>query len=149
MAKQMKFNLFCDNKLVCMIEDLQNNFSIKDILVRYNNHLLHRWIENYKTGMKHLVVSIQQNPQNPTIIKTNITKKASNFALILKWHHFYLLENKFVLFMKKTEVLVVIGMCLVLTGCGDGTSGVTQEEYNKVVAQRDTYKQQLEDIFFL
>lgn len=40
-------------------------------------------------------------------------------------------------------------MCLVLTGCGDGTSGVTQEEYNKVVAQRDTYKQQLEEIFFL
>ena len=59
-----------------MIEDLQNNFSIKDILVRYNNHLLHRWIENYKTGMKHLVVIKQQNHHNPTIIKNNITNKA-------------------------------------------------------------------------
>lgn len=45
MAKTIKFNLICDEKPVRTIEDLQNNFSIEDILAYYNNKLLHRWLQ--------------------------------------------------------------------------------------------------------
>lgn len=45
MAKTIKFNLICDNKPVRTIEDLQNNFSIEDILEYYSSKLLHRWLE--------------------------------------------------------------------------------------------------------
>lgn len=44
MAKTIKFNLICDNKPVRTIEDLQNNFSIEDVLDYYENRLLHRWL---------------------------------------------------------------------------------------------------------
>lgn len=44
MAKTIKFNLICDEKPIRTIEDLQNNFSIEDVLTYYNNHLLHRWL---------------------------------------------------------------------------------------------------------
>lgn len=44
MAKTIKFNLICDKKPVRTIEDLQNNFSIEDVLEYYNNQLLHRWL---------------------------------------------------------------------------------------------------------
>lgn len=44
MAKTIKFNLICDEKPVRTIEDLQNNFSVEDILAYYNNKLLHRWL---------------------------------------------------------------------------------------------------------
>lgn len=44
MAKTIKFNLICDEKPVRTIEDLQNNFSIEDVLNYYNNKLLHRWL---------------------------------------------------------------------------------------------------------
>lgn len=45
MAKTIKFNLICDDKPVRTIEDLQNNFSIEDVLAYYNNKLLHRWLD--------------------------------------------------------------------------------------------------------
>ena len=45
MAKTIKFNLICDNQPIRTIEDLQNNFSIEDVLTYYNNRLLHRWLE--------------------------------------------------------------------------------------------------------
>lgn len=45
MAKTIKFNLICDQKPVRTIEDLQNNFSIEDILAYYHNGLLTRWLE--------------------------------------------------------------------------------------------------------
>ena len=45
MAKTVKFNLICDNKPIRTIEDLQNNFSIEDILNYYNNKLLHKWLK--------------------------------------------------------------------------------------------------------
>lgn len=45
MAKTIKFNLICDNNPIRTIEDLQNNFSIEDILEYYNNRLLHRWLD--------------------------------------------------------------------------------------------------------
>lgn len=44
MAKTIKFNLICDGNPVRTIEDLQNNFSIEDVLAYYNNKLLHRWL---------------------------------------------------------------------------------------------------------
>lgn len=44
MAKTIKFNLICDNQPVRTIEDLQNNFSIEDVLNYYNSQLLHRWL---------------------------------------------------------------------------------------------------------
>lgn len=40
MAKTIKFNLICDNTPVRTIEDLQNNFSIEDVLNYYRNGLL-------------------------------------------------------------------------------------------------------------
>ena len=45
MAKTIKFNLICDNKPVRTIEDLQNNFSIEDVLEYYSNGLLSRWLK--------------------------------------------------------------------------------------------------------
>jgi hypothetical protein len=45
MAKTIKFNLICDEKPIRTIEDLQNNFSIEDILSYYENGLLIRWLD--------------------------------------------------------------------------------------------------------
>lgn len=45
MAKTIKFNLICDQKPVRTTEDLQNNFSIEDILAYYQNGLLARWLK--------------------------------------------------------------------------------------------------------
>lgn len=54
MAKTIKFNLICDNKPIRTIDDLQNNFSIEDVLAYYNNQLLHRWLEvrDYKEELE-------------------------------------------------------------------------------------------------
>lgn len=54
MAKTIKFNLICDNEPIRTIEDLQNNFSIEDVLAYYNNKLLHRWLEvrDYKEELE-------------------------------------------------------------------------------------------------
>lgn len=54
MAKTIKFNLICDNQPIRTIEDLQNNFSIEDVLTYYNNRLLHRWLEvrDYKEELE-------------------------------------------------------------------------------------------------
>lgn len=45
MTKTIKFNLICDDKPVRTIEDLQNNFSIEDVLKYYQNGLLLRWLK--------------------------------------------------------------------------------------------------------
>lgn len=45
MAKTIKFNLICNDNPIRTIEDLQNNFSVEDILAYYNNKLLHRWLK--------------------------------------------------------------------------------------------------------
>lgn len=54
MAKTIKFNLICDNKPIRTIDDLQNNFSIEDVMGYYSNKLLHRWLEvrNYKEELE-------------------------------------------------------------------------------------------------
>lgn len=54
MAKTIKFNLICDNQPIRTIEDLQNNFSIEDVLAYYNNRLLHRWLDvrDYKEELE-------------------------------------------------------------------------------------------------
>ncbi|SES42558.1 hypothetical protein SAMN04487884_1497 [Butyrivibrio fibrisolvens] len=45
MAKTIKFNLICDDKPIRTIMDLQENFSIEDVLSYYKNGLLSRWLE--------------------------------------------------------------------------------------------------------
>lgn len=45
MAKTIKFNLICDGNPIRNLEDLQNNFSVEDVLGYYNNKLLHRWLK--------------------------------------------------------------------------------------------------------
>lgn len=45
MAKTIKFNLICDDKPVRTIENLQDNFSIEDVLKYYQNGLLLRWLK--------------------------------------------------------------------------------------------------------
>lgn len=45
MAKTIKFNLICNDKPIRTIEDLQENFSIEDVLKYYQNGLLLRWLE--------------------------------------------------------------------------------------------------------
>lgn len=54
MAKTIKFNLICDDKPIRTIEDLQDNFSIEDILKYYENGLLLRWlnVRGYKDEEK-------------------------------------------------------------------------------------------------
>ncbi len=42
MAKTIKFNLICDNEPIRTIEDLQNHFSVEDVLAYYHNGLLLR-----------------------------------------------------------------------------------------------------------
>lgn len=44
MAKTIKFNLICDGTPVRTVEDLQNNFSIEDVLSYYESGLLLRWL---------------------------------------------------------------------------------------------------------
>lgn len=64
MAKTIKFNLICDNEPVRTIEDLQNNFSIEDILAYYNNHLLYRWLEvrGYEEELKNVKAITAEKP---------------------------------------------------------------------------------------
>lgn len=44
MAKTIKFNLICDGVPVRTIEDLQNNFSVEDVLAYYKNGILKKWL---------------------------------------------------------------------------------------------------------
>lgn len=45
MAKTIKFNLICDNASIRTVEDLQNNFSVEDVLGYYHNGVLQKWLE--------------------------------------------------------------------------------------------------------
>ena len=45
MAKTIKFNLICDGYPARTIEDLQNHFSVEDMLDYYENGLLAKWLE--------------------------------------------------------------------------------------------------------
>ena len=64
MAKTIKFNLICDNKPVRTIEDLQNNFSIEDVLAYYNNQLLHRWlaVRGFEEELKNVKAITTEKP---------------------------------------------------------------------------------------
>ena len=57
MAKTIKFNLICDDKPIRTIEDLQDNFSIEDVLKYYRNGLLKRWLEvrGYEDELKKIL----------------------------------------------------------------------------------------------
>lgn len=63
-AKTIKFNLICDGKPVRTIEDLQNNFSVEDILAYYNNKLLHRWlsVRGYNSELKDVSAITSEDP---------------------------------------------------------------------------------------
>lgn len=64
MAKTIKFNLICDEKPIRTIEDLQNNFSIEDVLEYYNNKLLHRWlsVRGYAAELEKVSAITSQEP---------------------------------------------------------------------------------------
>lgn len=69
MAKTIKFNLICDEKPVRTIEDLQNNFSIEDVLAYYNNQLLHRWLRVRGYDLELEAVSAITSKEPMVIIK--------------------------------------------------------------------------------
>ena len=93
MAKTIKFNLICDNTPVRTIEDLQNNFSIEDILNYYRNGLLCRWLEvrGYDEQLKK--VKAIRTTDSMDIIKELIAifeiscnmKKVEEYIYILKY----------------------------------------------------------------
>lgn len=64
MAKTIKFNLICDNNPVRTIEDLQNNFSIEDVLAYYNNQLLQRWlaVRGYEEELNKVKAITEEKP---------------------------------------------------------------------------------------
>lgn len=64
MAKTIKFNLLCDETPVRTLEDLQNHFSIEDVLDYYNNHLLHRWlrVRGYESELKAVSAISSEDP---------------------------------------------------------------------------------------
>ncbi len=93
MAKTIKFNLICDEKPVRTIEDLQNNFSIEDVLAYYNNKLLHRWlsVRGYDSELEKVSAITSTDPME--VIKELIcifdiatdTEKVEESIYILKY----------------------------------------------------------------
>ena len=69
MAKTIKFNLICDEKPVRTIEDLQNNFSIEDVLAYYDNKLLHRWLRVRSYDLELEAVSAITSKEPMEVIK--------------------------------------------------------------------------------
>lgn len=73
MAKTIKFNLICDNKPIRTIEDLQNNFSVEDILEYFQNGLLLRWL--YVRGYKMEFEKVKRiSDQDPMVIIKKLVK---------------------------------------------------------------------------
>jgi len=64
MAKAIKFNLICDECSIRTIEELQNNFSIEDVLDYYKNKLLHRWLDvrGYKAELEKVSKIVSTEP---------------------------------------------------------------------------------------
>ena len=101
MAKTIKFNLICDNTPVRTIEDLQNNFSIEDVLNYYRNGLLCRWLEvrGYDEQLKK--VKAIRATDSMDIIKELIAifeiscdmKKVEEYIYILKYQIEEQLQN--------------------------------------------------------
>lgn len=73
MAKTIKFNLNCDGHPIRTLEDLQNHFSIDDILDYYKNGLLARWLE--VRGFEEELKAVQAitETENKEILKHLIT----------------------------------------------------------------------------
>lgn len=102
MAKTIKFNLICDNTPVRTIEDLQNNFSIEDVLNYYRNGLLCRWLEvrGYDEQLKK--VKAIRATDSMDIIKELIAifeiscdmKKVEEYIYILKYQVEGQLQNE-------------------------------------------------------
>lgn len=66
MAKTIKFNLICDGFPVRTLEDLQNHFSVEDVLTYYHNRLLHRWltVRGYTKELEEISDIRQENPSD-------------------------------------------------------------------------------------
>lgn len=73
MAKTIKFNLICDGTPVRTIEDLQNHFSVEDILAYYENGLLLRWLNVRGYNKEYEEVSQITGKEPIEIIKSLIT----------------------------------------------------------------------------
>ena len=70
MAKTIKFNLICDGYPARTLEDLQEHFSVEDILNYYHNGLLSRWLEvRGYTREKDLVEEIASEQSDLAIVK--------------------------------------------------------------------------------
>lgn len=65
MAKTIKFNLICDGVPVRTIEELQNNFSVEDILEYYKNGLLKKWlfVRGYNKELKKVETIKEVDPE--------------------------------------------------------------------------------------
>lgn len=111
MAKTIKFNLICDNTPVRTIEDLQNNFSIEDVLDYYRNGLLCRWlkvrgyekelkkveeirsedsmgiIEDYRQGYRSLLNTIFENQNDAAQIKAAIQEIVEKYKWVLQYDY--------------------------------------------------------------
>ena len=76
MAKTIKFNLICDNKPIRTIEDLQNNFSIEDVLEYYDKRLLHRWLEvrGYEEELEKVRAITTDSPDDPIEVAKQLIK---------------------------------------------------------------------------
>lgn len=94
------FNVVTDEKKVeesiYMLRYLNERKKLCAIYERQNYKAKHI-IEDYEKGYRQLVDGILKNPDNPSIIKTNINEMVSNYAWILKLNHrnlFYVLQPK-------------------------------------------------------
>lgn len=91
MAKTIKFNLICNGNPVRTIEDLQNNFSIEDVLEYFKNGLLHRWLKVRGYNSQLELVSSIKSDSSIKIIKEliNIFKITSDENEIEKGIYIY------------------------------------------------------------
>ena len=65
MAKTIKFNLICDGVPVRTIEELQNNFSVEDVLAYYKNGILKKWlsVRGYDKELKKVEAITEVDPE--------------------------------------------------------------------------------------
>ena len=82
MAKTIKFSLKCDGYPVRTIEDLQNHFSIEDVLHYYKTGLLEKWLEIRRFSRElEQICKIGSNKDDATTIPLSIARTASSVRL--------------------------------------------------------------------
>ena len=103
MAKTIKFNLICDGKPVRTLEDLQNNFSIEDVISYFNNKLLQRWLKVRGYNQELDKIEALQAVDEMSLIKKLIeifevdmdmaSVEEKTYILRYKWEHETLLDE--------------------------------------------------------